>query len=89
MKMTTERALFILHQRCKDNTEAKEALEFLKKNITMTEMAEPSRKGHWIVLSSTDMYCSECNEVEELNTKRKYCSWCGADMRGDTDADSN
>ena len=32
--MTTERALFILHQRCKNNTEAKEALEFLKKSVT-------------------------------------------------------
>ena len=20
------------------------------------------------------------DEVEELNTKRKYCSWCGAEM---------
>ena len=34
MKMTTERALFILHQRCKNNTETKEALEFLKKSVT-------------------------------------------------------
>ena len=69
------------HPNSKNN---KMPIDELRARIERLPSVTPSRrKGHWIVLSSTDMYCSECNEVEELNTKRKYCSWCGARMESE------
>ena len=38
------------------------------------------RIGHWIIISPTDMYCSECNEIEHLDTRRRFCAFCGAEM---------
>lgn len=38
------------------------------------------RTGHWIIISPTDMYCSECNEIERLDTSRRFCAYCGTRM---------
>lgn len=38
------------------------------------------RTGHCIIISPTDMYCSECNEIEHLDTSRRFCAYCGAMM---------
>lgn len=43
-------------------------------------LGEKPKTGHWIVLSATDMYCSECNEIEHLDTSRKFCAYCGTWM---------
>ena len=60
---------------------------------------QPSHKGHWIQLDYQrgKFECSECHTQGYVDTcmyepKWKYCPNCGAsmaDMRGDTDADSN
>ena len=60
---------------------------------------QPSRKGHWI---EEDMFdgdvayrCSACNELfciiegTPKDNEYNFCPNCGAEMRGDTDADSN
>lgn len=49
--------------------------------IHMVPPVNPQPKtGHWIPISSTDMYCSECNEIEHLDTSRKFCAYCGTRM---------
>ena len=54
--MTKERALFILHQRCKNNTEAEKALEFLKKSVTQKSI-EP-------------IECNDCTFKNECAVRR-------------------
>ena len=41
---------------------------------------EKLKTGHWIIISPTDMYCSECNEIEHLDTSRRFCAYCGTRM---------
>ena len=50
----------------------------------------PSRKGHWVKKGAwnTRPVCSECGAFNNSKYKN-FCPNCGADMRGDTDADSN
>lgn len=56
--------------------------------IIIDAKAEPRKKGKWIKQNPTTdtEECSECgyNIIgEEFETP--FCSWCGADMRGDSD----
>lgn len=64
------------------------------------ENYQPSRKGHWIEVAEYSdgkhkIECSECGNYifdrghansKNVKDKYKYCNYCGADMRGDTDA---
>ncbi len=80
-EMTKERALFILHQRCKNNTEAKEALEFLEKSVTQ-------KYGEWKVTPMSKIaYCSICDELikdvpASVVTQFEFCPKCGHRMVG-------
>ena len=80
--MTKERALFILHQRCKNNTEAEEVLEFLKKSVTQ-------KSGHWIKKEDDTCWWYVCSECEQEPLKNRwndddvlstFCPNCGAKM---------
>ena len=60
----------------------------------LEELEQKPKTGHWIIISPTDMYCSECNEIEHLDTSRKFCAYCGTKMVGaqeseETDEDSD
>lgn len=60
---------------------------------------QPSRKGHWIEVAQYSdgkhkIECSECGNYifdrghansKNVKEKYKYCNYCGADMRGDTE----
>ena len=48
---------------------------------------QPTRKGYWELLANELYMCSECNA--KWTMQLNFCPNCGADMRGDTDADSN
>ena len=89
--MTKERALFILHQRCKNNTEAEEALEFLKKSVTQKSIdcANAEHDVDGCLGYSTDIggysYCETCLECPKasINNRDKEkiehdpCKTCG------------
>ena len=67
---------------------------FLYDRINELPSVQPSRKGHWIDNENNFWKCSECGrEIYSTTTedlqKHHFCWWCGADMRGDKDADSN
>ena len=53
----------------------------------MTEMGQPSRKGHWITTDHIVYKCSECEtEIKDMpkcmsEVLYDYCPYCGADMR--------
>lgn len=52
--------------------------EFIREDFIL------SRKGHWIEYGKL-WKCSECEDLSCCH--ENYCNHCGADMRGDTDAD--
>ena len=72
--MTIEEAYRLAMRACEETWNEKTC-----KQIREALEQEP-KKGHWIVLSPTDMYCSECNEIEHLDTSRRFCSYCGTMM---------
>ena len=45
-----------------------------------SESEQVPKTGYWIPISSTDMYCSRCHELEHFDTSRKFCARCGAIM---------
>ena len=47
---------------------------------TLPSVTPQPKTGHWIIISPTDMYCSECNEIEHLDTSRRFCAYCGTRM---------
>jgi NADH pyrophosphatase NudC (nudix superfamily) len=53
---------------------------FFDEEIRAIHDGMPQRTGHWIIISPTDMYCSECNEIEHLDTSRRFCAYCGTRM---------
>ena len=65
-------------------------------DIRQLPSVQPSRKGHWIEKDGYDgdtyYDCSECGESwttidgTPWNNGMKFCPNCGADMRGDTNA---
>lgn len=61
-----------------------DALNFLTevrdKTRALPSVTPKPKTGHWIIISPTDMYCSECNEIEHLATSRRFCAYCGANM---------
>ena len=69
------------------------------KSETVTEFVDrcrecgKMRKGHWIYTGDyiTDgmLKCSECGFEHDVSERFLYCPNCGADMGGDTDADSD
>ena len=63
--------------------------------IKVEEMLDKIRpKGRWIIgIADNDittvLFCTECG-YENVGCKEfNFCPNCGADMRGDTNADSN
>lgn len=95
--MTKERALFILHQRCKNNTEAKEALEFLKKSVAQKSdeqlykngFADGYEQGHKDtepksgkwIATENGFECSECGCISR--SRADFCQYCGAKMESE------
>jgi len=51
--------------------------------VDFFDLEQKPKTGHWIIISPTDMYCSECNEIEHLDTSRKFCAYCGTRMSED------
>ena len=64
-------------------------------NICACSKYEPSRrKGHWIPIPyeldyGSDVKCSVCGKEIIAGEDFKICPYCFADMRGNSDADSN
>ena len=50
----------------------------------LSTMPSAQKKGHWID-EETNYLCSECHRGCWVNSD--YCPWCGADMRGEENAD--
>jgi hypothetical protein len=85
---------------CEDAISRKEALyligdydlsmgQVVKGIHALPSVTPKSKTGHWIVLSPTDMYCSECHEIEHLDTSRRFCAYCGTRMsENPTDSES-
>lgn len=64
-------------------TAARMALMELKRLASIG--APPERKrGHWVVCGKYSIECSECGMRRAIRTK--FCSECGADMRGEREA---
>ena len=52
--------------------------------LAVRAMAEERKKGHWVVDEDGNIECSECGH---RGVGDNYCEHCGADMRGETDAE--
>lgn len=78
--MSIEREIMVLNSIARNEM----AIEALK---------QKPKTGHWIKTAYGDCRCSICNEIfPQLPIcyfEPKYCCNCGADMRGDADADSD
>lgn len=61
-------------------TAAGTALLELKRLASM-EVSPERKHGHWVVCGKYSIECSECGMRRAIRTK--FCSECGADMRGD------
>jgi rRNA maturation endonuclease Nob1 len=72
--MTREEAYRLAMRACEETWNEKTC-----KQIKEALEKEP-KKGHWIIISPTDMCCSECNEIEHLDTSRRFCAYCGMRM---------
>ncbi len=69
--MTKEKALFILYQRCKNNPEAEEALDFLKKSVTQKSTECGDAISRDAVLKKIDYEVEHyCKYLEEVDDKR-------------------
>lgn len=69
--------------------------ENARKELSELPSVQPSRKGHWIEERNDygeiqGWHCDKCYEDSGFTTDCKwgFCPNCGADMRGDTDANS-
>lgn len=60
--------------------------EALQKAFAALEDADVAerKKGHWVVDEDGNIECSECGY---RGVGDNYCEHCGADMRGETDAE--
>lgn len=72
--MTREEAYRLAIRACEETWNEK-----ICKQIRETLEKEP-KTGHWIVLSPTDMHCSECHEIEHLDASRRFCAYYGTKM---------
>ena len=68
----------------------------MMQRIRKLPSVQPSRKGHWIRKEDDMCWWDECSECGLKPLKGRFtnddilsnfCPSCGADMRGDTDAD--
>ena len=76
---------------CDDYNEAERHIMRATQSVLydLPSVTPKQRTGHWIIISPTDMYCSECNEIEHLDTSRKFCAYCGTRMsENPTDSES-
>jgi NADH pyrophosphatase NudC (nudix superfamily) len=48
--------------------------------LAIEALEQEPKAGHWIIISPTNMYCSECHEIEHLDTSRRFCAYCGTRM---------
>ena len=76
-----------------------ELANLYEENLKSLPSVQPSRKGHWIEVAQYSdgkhkIECSECGNYifdrghansKNVKEKYKYCNYCGADMRGDTE----
>lgn len=72
-----------------DGNTTMQCVEWSIKEAPTVDVKEVKR-GHWIWLEGNLYECSECPEKTEVDEKMneplyKFCPYCGADMRGDTD----
>ena len=73
-----EQAILAAKAIFKSNSEMKAFC--MMKMLEELPAVQTEKVGKWIKLSSTDMCCSECGEIEMLGMYRKYCAYCGAKM---------
>lgn len=77
-------------------------VEIIRIVITVIKIKRKDNKGYWIEVSKDELLsdeysdlpwykCSECGEVQLVIIPRecKFCRKCGADMRGDINADND
>ena len=71
-----------------DNTDYRGNIGVIYKAI---QNGRPIKTGHW-VSSYGNYICSECGHAEgarHIGKATHYCSFCGAEMKGEKDADSD
>lgn len=59
-----------------------------KKLCELPSTQSERKKGKWIEYKATgkkQWMCSECCAEEKNPKVARFCYWCGADMRGDSD----
>ena len=72
---------------------SKENCEDLKLFDELPSAQPKPKTGRWItkrtIIHDGEPYCDQCDVSAPHEEISKFCPNCGADMRGDTDADSN
>ena len=89
--ISREDAIMMLTCEIKDGMTITEYIKMVDNRLRKLPPVTPSRpKGHWLYIGENGRDKWTCDNCFDFVRKpQKTCPNCGADMRGDTDADSN